>query len=722
MNSRPNDIPGNGTDTRSLANLIVDLNIARRNCRAYPKGHPIIAASLAKVLIVYEELLKNNEELILGITSDALMVDGTILEKTNQVYRDFSRALFERGIGAVTFHRGLTVGELANFTTILGLKREQIFQHGGIEQIWFKSGITAITIRPIRYDLFQASEDGSVTSDLAILSGEGLWEQFARELTLGELIHGGSSGNFLDPEILAEILNRQFANGTISETEIRKAVNDFLAPAGTGSHNETLSGQPYQKLAAFFSNLTPKLRRQFLDSSFGSKNHDRQAAAERILTNLSDSAILETIEDINHNRLNVSPVVFGLLQRLGQNADASLNVYEDSSEDDNLTSKMKTIFREHDSEEFVPDDYQRKLNLFIASDQISGQNMEEVTELLKTVESRSIEGSVGQILINLIRYGGETPEERKLLLQNLSDMFGFFLETGDYGQLHSMMDQVADGTFSAEIQHLLLDEYSRRENLEEILDGLTTWGKPRYNDIRSLIHKIGGNFVEAILDRLSEEQNMSLRRFYIDCLTEMGPIAQAQTLTRLSDKRWYFLRNLLVVLTAQNDPSVVTHIRHLLRNPDPRLHHEVLKALVHFQDPQAEKKVLEDLESKNQDQQTAAIQLAERCKSPAIVSRLSSMLSHGGFSQVECERKSSIVHALGEIGRAEVLPELAKILSSRSLLHSRQLTKLKTDIIHSLPKYPPNVSRPVLEHIAKGSGEVANLAAETMRIISGKSS
>ncbi len=381
---------------------------------------------------------------------------------------------------------------------------------------------------------------------------------------------------------------------------------------------------------------------------------------------------------------------------------------------------MKKILQEHASEEFVPDDYQKKLNHIIASDQIPRLNMEEVTDLLATMENRSIENGVTQILMRLIREGGVTPKVRDLLVQNLSDMFGFFLETGDYGQLHTMIDQLADDTFPGEIQNRLRNEYCRREFLEEILDGLTIWGKPRYSDIRSLIFKIDDQFVEAILDRLSEEKNMSLRRFYMDCLTEMGPVTRIPIINRLHDKRWYFLRNLLIILTAQNDPAVVALIRPLLQSNDPRLRHEVLKTMVHFRDPQAETKVLEGLESRDTDLQTAAIQLAERCTSPAIATKLAGMISQGGFSQIEYERKSAIVRTLGEIGHGGVLPELAKILRSRSLFNSRQLTKLKTDIIRTLPKYPPAVARPVLERIADGSGEIARLATETLKMISGK--
>ena len=200
----------------------------------------------------------------------------------------------------------------------------------------------------------------------------------------------------------------------------------------------------------------------------------------------------------------------------------------------------------------------------------------------------------------------------------------------------------------------------------------------------------------------------------------MGPVTRAPIVTRLHDNRWYFLRNLLIILIAQNDPSVVPLIRPLLRAEEARLRNEALKALVHFRDPQAERKVLEDLDSQNIELQTAAIQLAERCSAPAIAAKLISLLMTGGFSQAECERKSAIVYTLGEIGQAEVLPELAKMLSYRSLLRSRQLTKLKIDIIRSLAKYPPKVSLPVLERIADGYGEIASQAKETLKIISGK--
>lgn len=705
-------------DAGSFAALITKLNIARGNTRAYPKEHPVIAESLAKALCVYDDLLHAHEEIMLGVTGEGLMVAGAVLEKSNVVLRDFSRVLFEHGIGVLQLHRGITIEELKNFTIILGLKREQIHQDGGIEQVWAKANIAAIKIRPIRYDLFTTTEGDSATASLDNTTEEGLWERFARELTLGELYQRNGDDACLDPEVLAEILNQQFVSGCISETKLASAISNFLAPVNGGLSSEAQFCLPYQKQATFISSLTPELRRQFLGSSFGDKSRDRCTAAEHIVSNLPNSAVYEIIEDINHNRLSVSPVVLKLLQRVGQNSSSPHNDSKVISDDNDLSRKMKTIFREHVPDEFVPDDYQKKLNQIIASDRITSINLEEISDLLFTFENESIESSIGLILMDLIREGVDTPEERDMLMRNFGDMFGYILQTGDYGQLLTIIDQLNGGTFPVEIQYRLRDEYGRREFLEEILDGLTIWGKPRYGDIRSLIHKIGGQFVEVILDRLSEEQNMSLRRFFMDILIELGPVTRIPIANRLYDNRWYFLRNLLIILSAQDNPDVVPLIQPQLHSEDPRVHHEVLKTLVHFHDQQAEKMILEDLESHDQEILMEAIQLAEQCKSPAITNCLVGMLSMGGFSQLEYEKKSAIVHALGEIGRVEILPELAKILSSQSLLHSRQLTKLKSDIILSFSKYPANISRPILDHIANGSGKIARLASDTLKTIS----
>src|SRR6185369_17183170 len=132
-----------------------------------------------------------------------------------------------------------------------------------------------------------------------------------------------------------------------------------------GSRND----QSYEKLAALVARLNPELRRQFLGSTFVSNSGDLNMAAQENIPRLSTDVVLETLEDINSSRLSVPPVIMGMLQRLGRNSESRPQpaVGEVNDNDDDIGKKMHTIFREHASEEFVPDEYQEKLNRIMAA-------------------------------------------------------------------------------------------------------------------------------------------------------------------------------------------------------------------------------------------------------------------------------------------------------------------------------------------------------------------
>jgi HEAT repeat protein len=384
-------------------------------------------------------------------------------------------------------------------------------------------------------------------------------------------------------------------------------------------------------------------------------------------------------------------------------------------DENDIHEKMRTVFREHASEEFIPDDYQRKLNTLISENQIPPLVLSDVNELLGTVEGKMVENRISDIIMNLVTEGGETLEEREFFLQNLSDLFGYFLQTGDYGQLVKMIDRTTDSTFPIELQYHLRENYARREYLDEILNGLTIWGKPRYNDINLLITKIRSPFIEALLDKLATEENMSLRRFMMDRLIEMGPMTRVPISIRLNDDRWYVLRNLLIILRAHSDKSIISLIRPLAQHGNIRVRHEALSTLVMLHDAVSEKQLLRDLDSEDRETQFAAVSLSEKSRLPDIHKKLLALLSKGGLTQMEYELKSSVVKALGELRRSESLPEFAKILASSSLFNNKTLSRLKIDIVRALEFYPLQTVSPLLERLCSGKDDVARQAQESLK-------
>jgi len=721
--NRHSDIHNSGIDIRVLASLIIELNISRRNFKSYPKGHPVVEGAFQKVIALYNKLLDVQDEISIGVAKDALMFGTSVLEKSNLVYRDFARVLFEHGIGVLTLRRGLTTKELENFNLILGLKRDEINRYGGIKTLWEKGNITSLAITAIRYDLFRAS-GGETDEDPSQNSTEGIWERFTRELMAGNSEQrNGQADQDIDPEVLADMLNNTHGQAVERQqkTDSFRAITDFIRQESLKPSSRNAAAMPYSKLAVFVSKLNPHLRRQFLSSTFDIKKPDGNPVAADIIGGMSAEAVLETLEDLNQHQTDVPPVIMRLLQKLSLHATNhhSGTRMEHLAESD-IHERMRSVFKEHASEEFIPDDYQQKLNTLISESQIPRIGPGDVSELLATVEGNMVENRISDIIMNIVTEGGETLEEREFFLQNLSDMFGYFLQTGDYGQLVKMIDRTNDENFPIDLQYHLRENYARREFLDEILNGLTIWGKARYSDINLLITKIRSPFIEVLLDQLAAEDNLSLRRFMMDRLIEMGPMTRVPISLRLDDKRWFVLRNLIIILRAHPDKSIIRLIRPLTKHSNSRVRHEALSTLVMLHDTTAEKQVLRDLDSEDRETLFAAVSLSEKSLLPDIHKKLLAILAKGGLTPLEYELKSVVVKALGELRRTEALPEFAKILGSSSLFNNKTLSRLKLDIIRALEYFPLQIVSPLIERLCSGKDEIARQAQESLKNIKGK--
>lgn len=705
------------SDFRALAALILELNIARRNSRAYPKGHQVIEASLAKVLKSYAGV-SDAGELALGVAGEALFAGEAQLEKGNPVFRDFARVLHERGIAALFLRRGLVLEELRRFITILGARREDVLRAGGIEQVWEKSGIKSIGIRAIRYDLFGASETGRLAPDPGS-DPAGLWDRFARGMAGGLLHRGGEDRESLDPELLAELLNQRYGGegATLPLEVVGHLLNGLLEAARFAAPPETV----YRQLAGFVAKLNPALRRQFLASAFDLTAQGGAPAAEGLVSQLPLEVVLETLGEVNQRQLNIPPFVLGLLQQMGSRAsgDAAAGAFPPG--DEGLQDKMRVIFREHAMEEFIPDSYQAKLQKMMSGG-VPELGTEEVGDLLETVEAAAQEKKTSDILLLLLKSGDASPEGYAALARNLHDIGTFFLQTGDYAELLKILHQMDGDGVPAVAREELRALFSSRGFLEEVLDGLDTWGKPKFDEIARVIAEIGAPFIGPLLDRLAGTESMSLRRFLVDRLAEFGHLAGPALVERLSDGRWYFLRNLIGVIRQLNYTPALDRLRALARHRDPRVWQEALRALLQFGDQEAEQRLLNDLESQNRELQLAALRVAGRSSSPVLVALLHEMLSRPGLSAREHEVKSLTVQALAEIGNPGSLAVLDAVLGSRSILHPVLLNKLKLEIVSTLGHYPSAASGPLLARLAAGKGAVARQAAQLWKSTGGRSS
>ena len=147
----------------------------------------------------------------------------------------------------------------------------------------------------------------------------------------------------------------------------------------------------------------------------------------------------------------------------------------------------------------------------------------------------------------------------------------------------------------------------------------------------------------------------------------------------------------------------------------------MLRTLLHYGDAEADKLLLQQLESTDEETLFAALQLAEKSINPQVVAKLLSFLDRGSITNYEYKLKSAVVSSLAEIGNSEALPRLEQILLSGSILHAGSHARLKGEIIQTLEHYPVAAVLPLLRRLVeKGPNEQARQAGDIYRALQRK--
>lgn len=85
--------------------------------------------------------------------------------------------------------------------------------------------------------------------------------------------------------------------------------------------------------------------------------------------------------------------------------------------------------------------------------------------------------------------------------------------------------------------------------------------------------------VDVILDILAEEQDKAARLFLLELIKDIGKNQIALLGERLSDERWYFVRNIVLILGESKTEQAIAFLRKAADHSDIRIRREVIKAL-----------------------------------------------------------------------------------------------------------------------------------------------
>ncbi len=707
-------------DIEALSSFVHELNITRRHLLTYPAGHPMIDDALEKVLALLTPLFELHNNLSIGVAKDALLFEQQWLPNNKPSVRDFANSLAQLDIAALHFRCKPDSSELIKLAELINSDRQLISEQGGISELIEKLQLKQIDITPVDYAAFQTTElNPQEQEDLA----NSLWENFLSALMSHSLLpNEGQTLKLADlgPKELAEILNRNY---TLVSKDIEstpdQAIADFVRQLrATGEHKQT-PGQQFHQLV---EQLTPELRRQFLDSTFRHVDNN-PVAAEETLQTFPSPLIDLAMQELDQNGLNVSTSMVNLLGKLSQHHDSAKGQVTSgkTKEIETAGDQIKTLFQEETEGKFTPKSYQSTLDTVVLQDHDFILDAEETSQLRQQLLNSSTERHNCAIIFNLLGNNSLQPEQCDAMQENLIDLTQFFLETGDFKGLTYLHQRLKQ--FSQKNQKIALGRTSKlQEKLnspdfqQEILDNLSRWDEKKQQEIGNYIKNSGASIAESLVDRLASEEDQSLRRTYLSTLTSLGKSAHSAIYSELHDERWFLIRNLLTALRMQNDPIDIDKIKHLEKHPHLRVNQELLQLLFKFDRNRADKLLSKQLASTDPQLCLHAIQLAEQSQDPVIVQKLLTMLNTDKLTDTNLPLKKQLVKSLHGIGSEEALPTIEKLLKPNLFFTSPQKLELQKEAIRGLDKYPAQKVTPLLQKLVQSRNKRLNsLAAEKLR-------
>lgn len=678
--------------------FVKQLNITFKAVKLYPLTSSIPRDNARSTLEVLHRIMQNTADVRFGVTKDGLLYESLPVYPEHPAFVAFAREFYSRGLAEVRFHAGTTIDDVLRFLSVLDVPQPELASSGGFESRMWELGVNSITVRETSARIVEAAD--------AAEPAEEQWPPESRTID----------------EIIAEALGRRPRSQRLLTRVIRdgEALTSYLgSPSSTfggpqsfvvarrlSSLAHAVREEPpeeraelYGSLSASLRSLDPDLVREVLVQLLGSARHDDSLAGivramplEDVCASLISGVAFDSQAREELARTVRNLVTLGLASRqqtIGAVADA---LEEAGAPDDFRSLVLEAVapsqlrVRERPSAEERPADVVLRLLDIAATNVAAGAEAQPGSGELAEEAARGItDGDVLGALVTLA-----TVEDRATsfasLMSMLENNLGLLIERHDF-------DVAADAAES--LQHAaqkpeLTDEQRRRlrsataqlgrpDCMRAVFAAMRVHpaGTPEHQACRRLLVSLGESTVGSLLEVLSEEKDMAARKALVDTIASLADRYIPILGERVSDSRWYFVRNIVSILGGTRDPAVLPYLERTLRHPDPRVRRETVRSLTGVRDALAGEMLIAAL----QDEDPGIVQLAARqlgtMQVRGAVPALEDVARGDGRGNRDMDTRIESIGALGRLGSTGSLPVLETILRQRVPLRAGRTRELK---------------------------------------------
>jgi hypothetical protein len=563
-----------------VQDVMRNLISAIRAVKLYPPNNPVYSQSVKKSYESLDHFLETTPEYHVGVQKTFFSYLHTPVGKDTQLNRAIAQDLFAKGIREIVFSDGVTEDELLEFYRALALSTEEMAMKSGIASIlWEKSAshirITEAGLDEIitakaaggREDKSHAKTPSGASSPSTAKKNE---QSSRRTLVLGDLMADPASFG-------AGMIER--AMQTRAENE---SVEDRLFALYQEAGRKIQEEHPdqgdvlFEGLAKSVISLEPSYRDGLV--------------AGKLYGGLDSETVREQKDELEKQIPNeIHEILAGRFSNAWDVKQVATLLKKSSKKKTTSPPPPPTAPADLEVIPIPPDIVE------IARD-LADYTSEEL-EAIKIMghvgmEPDIIEAAVRTLifLLSLVKNPRRaTPEEKELnffsgVVRQLEDMLSYILVKKDYdlaALIIRAFHMPVDPAFKPRMTEALKKTSTKpiiAAAIFEMRNHLK--GSPEYQSAYTYLSTLAREATETLLELLAEENDRTARIFLLDIVKDLAKNQLTLLGERLSDGRWYVVRNIVSILGESHADQAIGYFYKVMNHKDVRIRQEVIKGLI----------------------------------------------------------------------------------------------------------------------------------------------
>jgi hypothetical protein len=525
---------------RDLAHLLTNLSIALHRHAMYPPGHPSLVPVLETLARRLHSLLGDRPRVAVGVARDQLVIEGVASDPRHPLLRGLAERLHRHHLAVLEFERGLTTDELLAVVEALSTDPE----HGdgplgsrvrAHNEKWPHVGMHPLSVEGLSIVRDDGTGHGPIGRDDAAARCTQLWIGLANAALERARGDTESEGLLGEPAVVARAIDehqRVEAYDQVVVGYLLQIAEELRASKGQDA--EELRRRTAQLMGA----LHPETLRRLLD--MGGDALQRRRFVADVATGMAASAVVDVVEAAAaaaHETL--SSGLLRLLSKLAAHAELGAERVRPLA-DTELREQVQRLIGGWELADPHPDDYRAAL--------------EHLAHTVPVDLEPTPDDEIG-LALRVVQMSLEVEED--------SPSLGRAVETLVVaGRVAPLLD-VLRGPDAGSFATRLVGRLSSARTVRALLDR----PKPDFAGLGALLPLLGPQAFVPVFETLTESDDRQHRRAAFDLLRRAGVEVLPMVRERLSDPRWYVIRNLL---------ALVVHMEPVPEDldPSPWLEHE----------------------------------------------------------------------------------------------------------------------------------------------------